>query len=140
MKGKKYPIQIDFYENRQNARIHLYWSADSFPREIVPQSQLFISKEKEIGDGLSAIYRSKAPYLCYTKNKENIYAITLEWPGKELVLPIGQPTKKMKISLLGRQGFFDYQYLDGKVHVDLSQIYHNDLPCLFAWTFKIEEF
>ncbi len=134
----KYPIKIEYFENKQNAMLHLYWSYKDQPKEIVPQARLFTSKDLQVGDGLSAIYNSKAEYLCYTKNHGNVYAITLEWPGKELVLPIETEGTNIKISLMGREGNLDYKYAEGKVIVDLSTIYYNDLPGLYAWTFKIE--
>ena len=44
----------------------------------------------------------------------------------------------IKISLLGREGYLNCKSKDGKVYVDLSNIYYNNLPSLYAWTFKIE--
>ncbi|MEN8193930.1 MAG: alpha-L-fucosidase [Bacteroidota bacterium] len=135
---KKYPIKIVYFENKQNAMLRLFWSNKDQEKQIVPQQVLFSSKDKLSGDGLKAVYKSKAEYLCYTKNNGNVYAISLEWPGKELILPINIKEKNIKISLLGKEGNLDYNFTDGKIHVDLSNIYHNDLPCLNAWTFKIE--
>ncbi len=136
--AKKYPIKIEYFEGKQNASIHLYWSSKDQEKVIVPQTNLYSSIGQKIGDGLVGVYESKADYLCYTKKDNNVYAITLEWPGKELMLPIDIKNENVKISLLGKEGNLDYKINNGKIIIDLSNIYHNDLPCLYAWTFKIE--
>ena len=68
----------------------------------------------------------------------NLYVTILDWPGKDLILPIDISGSNITISMLGRQGNFKYIKENGKVRIDLSEIYFNDLPGLYAWTFKIE--
>ncbi len=41
--GRRYAIELDYYENRGLAVAELYWSSASQPREIVPQSALYTS-------------------------------------------------------------------------------------------------
>ncbi|MBN2484951.1 MAG: family 43 glycosylhydrolase [Bacteroidales bacterium] len=43
--GKKYPIQIDYFEVDGGANIKLYWAMETQDKSIVPQSQLFPSNE-----------------------------------------------------------------------------------------------
>ena len=135
----KYAIKIDYYEGILNARTLLFWSSDKTKREIVPQSNLFTTKDKLVGDGLNAVYKSEAIWLCYTKKEENVYIIMFEWPGKELVLDFPEQEGNLNISMLGKDGDLDYSYKKGKLHIDLSSIYHNDLPCNYAWTIKVSE-
>ncbi len=136
--GKKVPIRIDYFEDKQNASIRLSWSCDKQKKQIVPTSRLYSTRDKSIGDGLKAIYKSKASWLCYTQNKGNVYAIALNWPGKELVLPIKTTAKPRRVTLLGRKEPLKYSIKSDGIHIDLSNLYHNDLPCDWAWTFKLE--
>ena len=136
--GKKYPVKVEYFEGKQNASIRLFWSSKSQPKQIVPQSCFYASKDRSKPEGLKAHYRSKAAYMCYTTNNDAVYAISLEWPGRELVLPIKSTSKDVRISLLGKPGYMKYRHENGKYYVDTSNIYHNDLPCDYAWTFKIE--
>ena len=62
-----------------------------------------------------------------------------DWPGKELIIDFPEPKNNIKISLLGRDDYLKYTHESGKLHIDLSNIYHNDLPCDHAWTIKISE-
>ncbi|MEN8153096.1 MAG: alpha-L-fucosidase [Acidobacteriota bacterium] len=137
--GIKYSLKMEYYESKLNARAHLYWSSNRINREIVPYSSLFISKNGSSENGLNAVYRSKAIWLCYTRKKNDVYLIMFEWPGKELVIDFPDPGKNMKATLLGREGNLNYSYKNNKLYVDLSDIYFNDLPCAHAWTIKISK-
>ena len=136
--NKKYTIKIEYFEEKQNASIHLSWSSKSQQKQIIPQSNLYSSESQQTPNGLRAVYKSKAPYMCYTQNDNNVYAITLQWPGPELILPIEKNSKNVIISLLGSPGNLKYRHKNGKYYVDTSKIYHNNLPCSHAWTFKIQ--
>jgi len=136
--GEKYPLKIEYYENKLNAALRLFWSSQSRKKEIIPPARFYLSDSEQNGNGLHAVYRSKSQYLCYTKNNGALYAVTLEYPGKELVLSIEKPEKECKVSMIGRKGYLNWKYENDKMYIDLSTIYHNDLPCEYAWTFKIE--
>jgi len=136
--GKKYPVKAEFYEKTHQAGLMLEWESKSQMKQAVPESAFSIENTPDAEHGLRGVYRSEGQYLGYTIKDGNLYAITLEWPGNELVLPIELNNDDIKISLLGIEGNLNYAYSDGKIHIDLSNIYHNNLPCLYAWTFKIE--
>jgi len=53
-------------------------------------------------------------------------------------LPISLPSTGATISLVGRKGHLNYKRQPGKIVVDLSEIYPGNLPCQYAWAFKIE--
>lgn len=135
----KYALKVEYYESELNARARLFWSSDNIKREIIPQSNLFTSINKSVGDGLNAVYQSKAIWLCYTKKNDHIYITMFDWPGKELIIDFQKPNKNMNISLLGTDLSLEYTYKNGKLHIDLSNIYPNNLPCDFAWTIRISE-
>ncbi len=135
---RRYIIRAEFYEKTHQAGLALSWESKSQKKQIIPESAFYTENRPDAQHGLQGIYRSEGQYLGYTVKDGNVYAIILEWPGKELVLPIDLGNRDVKISLLGWDGTLEYKSFDKKIHIDLSNIYHNDLPCLYAWTFKIE--
>ncbi|MFZ5515588.1 MAG: alpha-L-fucosidase [Candidatus Zhuqueibacterota bacterium] len=135
---KKYPIKIRFIERKQNASIQLYWESPRQPGEIVPGAHLFTSNQSAgSGDGLNGRYESEGHYLCYTTHHGNLYAICLEWPGKELVLPVGRPQRDARVALVGLHRDLSWQYKNNRLRIDTSQISCNELPCEHAWVFRI---
>ena len=135
---KKYPFRAKYYEKTHQAGVVLNWESKSRKKQVVPASAFFIDNSRNSENGLNAVYRSEGQYLGYTVNNGNLYAISLEWPGKELVLPIDAKGRELKISLLGSGKQLEYNTTEDKIYIDLSSVCHNDLPCLYAWTFKIE--
>ncbi|MDN5204810.1 alpha-L-fucosidase [Fulvivirgaceae bacterium BMA10] len=135
--GKKYKIRISYFEKKQNAGIQLYWSSQRQAKEIVPQSQLFTTAQKETGDGLSGVYKSMRQYLAFTQKEGDVYAVTLEWPDDALILEVKEPNKSATVSLVGRQGNLPWKYERGKMIVDVSMIKYSEMPCKDAWSFKI---
>jgi len=138
--GKKHLIKVEYFESKQNAHAYLWWSSASQKKEIVPASCLFPDLTLAKGNGLKAIYKSQATRLCYTVNNGSLYAISLEWPAdNKLMLNIEKPDPGIKISLLGRDGNLPWIFENGKVIVDLSPVKISELPCEWAWVFKISE-
>jgi hypothetical protein len=136
--NKKYHLKVEYYETRQNASAFLWWTSKSQSREIIPESCLFTSDEQDAKPGLNAIYKSKATWLCYTVNHNNLYAIALEWPADNiLTLTVDPPEKGSIITLLGREGSLPWTYGNGQMHIDLGTVNIAELPCEWAWVFRI---
>lgn len=135
----KYAIKVEYYEAILNARARLLWSSDKMQRQIVPQAQLFTTKDQPIGNGLNAVYQSKAIWICYTQKNESVYVTLFDWPGKELSIDFPNFKKDTTISLLGREGNLKYTHKKGKLHIDLSNIYYNDLPSKHEFTIQISQ-
>lgn len=136
--NKKYPIKIKFTEKKVNASVRIFWESHSQKKEIIPQRRLFSSNNKTgQGDGLNARYESSGQYLSYTTNHGNLYVIYLEWPDKELVLKMNRPVKSMEVSLLGHNGQLPWKYKKGKLFIDVSQIGFDEMPCRYAWSFRL---
>jgi len=137
--GKRYPIKVEYQEKEINAHAHLYWSSKSTDREIVPGDVLFLSSQGD-AHGLEAIYTWKKTHLCFTVNQDKIYAIALEWPeDNKLVLNIDPPDPGSEISLVGRKGTLSWSAENGKVIIDLNPVRIAELPCNWAWVFRIEQ-
>jgi len=135
--GKTYTIRIEYIEKDLNAHAYLYWSSTSQNKEVIPASAFFTT-QNEATHGLNATYKSKAIRVCYTVNNRNLYAIMLDWPtDNKLKLQIEKPSSESKISMLGRKGNLPWKYENGNVIVDLNKIKITELPCQWAWTFKI---
>jgi alpha-L-fucosidase len=78
----------------------------------------------------------------YTRSKDNktVYAISLEWPGKELELNAVQSVAGSKIYLLGYKEPLKWTVKNGKTIVTLPEKLQkaSNRPCDYAYTFKIE--
>lgn len=135
-KGKAYPINIKYKEDKQNASVHLMWSSKNKKRTAVPASSFFQDKTKN-KKGLKGTYSSMQTYLCYTQNHGNIYAISFEWPNSELMLELPNPGEKSKVHMLGLDRELDWKYENGKMYIDISDIGYEELPSDAAWTFVI---
>ena len=78
----------------------------------------------------------------YTSKNETVYAITLEWPNSG-TLQLGAPlsTKFTTVTLVGyKEGAFSWRPASalGGLLVKVPAIAVNDLPCKWAWVFKLE--
>lgn len=136
-KGKKYPIKIKYFEKKVEAVAKLFWESKKHEKEIVPQKNLFTAETLTNGDGLSGQYSSQGQYVCYTVNNDALYAIALEWPETALALNLPGLSPDAEISLLGSDGKLKWQYDQGKLKIDVSEITYNQMPGHTAWTFKI---
>ena len=81
-KGRRYRFELKYREQKQNARVHLYWKTREIARTIVPK-EVFYQNLKGNRSGLKATYSSLKTYLCFTENNGNIYAVSFDWPEKE---------------------------------------------------------
>lgn len=81
-------------------------------------------------------------HVWYTSKLGSVYAITLEWPNSgtlHLGAPIG--TSKTSVALIGYKGKeFSWKPASDKggLLVSVPGIAVNDLPCKWAWVFKLE--
>ncbi|MDR3266865.1 MAG: alpha-L-fucosidase, partial [Tannerella sp.] len=77
----------------------------------------------------------------YTRSKDNktVYAISLEWPGKQLQLKSVEPAKDSKIYLLGYDEALKWSYQNGTTTITLPAKLQKEAnrPCSYAYTFKI---
>ena len=73
----------------------------------------------------------------YTAKGDDLYAICIEWPGKELVLEGPEPSAGANVSILGGPDNIPWRMKDGKLLIHVPQLTIDKLPCRHAWTFKI---
>jgi len=69
-----------------------------------------------------------------------VYAFTLQWPmSGKLVLGAVEPAAHMNVSMLGYPRPVQWEKRrEGGIVVDMPTIPYSELPCLWAWTFKLE--
>jgi len=139
-KGTKYPIRVEFKEEIQNAAISLFWQSATLPREVVPQRNLFTSKDIAKGNGLNAEYQSMQRVIAYTANNGNLYAVSFDWPEENLILPVPRPPRGTRITMLGYDGYLPWRYQRGNLIINTSGIRFSEMPNHYAWTFRIENF
>jgi hypothetical protein len=137
--NKAYSIRINYQEKIQNAHIQLFWSANNSEKQIISDKYFFQDKNLSL-KGLKASYSSMQTYLCYTQNKNNLYAISFEWPNNQVVLEIPKPSDKSTITLLGTDKKLPWKYANGKLIINTTSIKYSELPSTVAWTFKIANF
>jgi alpha-L-fucosidase len=77
----------------------------------------------------------------YTRSKDNktVYAISLDWPGKQLELKSVKPAEGSKIYMLGYKKPLEWSYRDGVTTVILPEKLQKESnhPCKYAYTFRI---
>jgi alpha-L-fucosidase len=135
--GRRYPIRIEFKEVELNASLRLFWSRDGAPRVVVPAGSFFTGEGVTSPPGLEAQYASRQEYLVYTRKGDDLFVVFLEWPDRELALPIPEPKQGIEASLLGREGALPWRYEGGSLQVDLSGIPFREIPGAWAWTIRL---
>lgn len=127
-KDKDYNIEVKYFETTHNASIRLSWKSLSQKEEPI----------KTVW-GEEAFW--KKPYLCYTTNNGNLYAIAYDIPDKEIVLNLDKaPKKDMKIIFLDNHKPMSWEYQKGKLKINTSSIHPSDLKSHSAYTFRLENY
>lgn len=137
--GKRYPIRISYRENNLEARMKLFWSTSEDNKRIISPEHFHLTENGE-GHGLSACYRCLQPYVCYTTNGGNLYAIAIEYPQDSLVLDIPLPQNNIEVEMLGCEKKLPWKHRDGKLIIDTTPIKYNDLTNHSAWVFRLSRF
>ena len=130
----QHKISVFYVEDDLEASIHLYWSSEKMPRQIMEGFQM---GPKLPTQGLKASYICEQPRVCYTQKNGNLYAIALDYPQDSLVLQLDQPDPAMKVKLLGTVKDLPWEYRDGKLIIQTSDLKYQDLTSSAAWVFKL---
>ena len=76
--------------------------------------------------------------LYFTKNDNNLYLITTQWPKESIVL--SNLSKAGKVEMLGYSGKINSTFSNGKLTITPPVISVDELPSESAWVFKISDF
>ena len=106
---------------------------------------------RDIGDWLrvngDAIYgsRKSSKYskqedngVYYTQGEDALFAIFTKWPDGKLVLSLDSKIKPKSIRMLGVDQEIKWKKEESKLIISLPQLTINKVPCLHAWSLKIE--
>lgn len=128
-KGKEYNIRVKYSETIQNASISLKWKSLS-------------QKEEPIKTIWSEEISWKEPYVCYTTNNNNLYAIAFSIPKDNLVLKLDKaPKKDMTIYFLDTPyPEMQWTYKDGELIINTSKIKYSDVKSKSAWVFMLIDY
>jgi len=73
----------------------------------------------------------------FTKKPDALYAITAGWPGPRLVLRDVRPARNTVVTMLGVPGTLTWRRSGNDLVIDTPRLSPDDLPCRYAYTFKI---
>jgi alpha-L-fucosidase len=73
----------------------------------------------------------------FTKKPDALYAITAGWPGEKLLLKDVQPAANTVVTMLGIEGPLKWQRQGSDIVIDVPRLTVDELPCSFAYTFKL---
>jgi alpha-L-fucosidase len=104
----------------------------------------------DMGDWLKvngdAIYESQVwqkqpataiPGVYFTRKGSNLYVICTKWPQKPLVIP--GIKSAAKVSLMGSEIKVSAR-ANGKLTIDPPSINPGNMPCSYAWVFRVENY
>ena len=132
----QHKIEVFYEEDELEAAIALYWSSKNMPRQVMEGFQMGAMLPTQ---GLKATYTCEQPRLCYTRGKDALYAIALDYPESQLVLNLNQPSENMKVTLLGSGKTLPWHYEEGRLVIETGSLRYADLRSTAAWVFKLSQ-
>lgn len=87
--------------------------------------------------GQSAKGDKAVKQMFFTKKPDALYAITVGWPGSQLVIHHIKVPASSQITLLGVPGVLKYSVNGNDLAVELPVLNGDQLPCQYAYAFKI---
>lgn len=118
-------------------------TADGRVPVIMQERLLEIGKWLETnGEGIYGTRRwradSEGEQVLYTSKGKDVFAITLKWPGRELVLKEPKTTKDTVVTLLGYAQPLKWQRAaGGGLRIEVPQLSIDEVPSRHAYVFKL---
>ncbi len=132
----QHKIGVFYVEDELEASIHLYWSSNKMPKQVMEGFQMGPMLPTM---GLKASYICEQPCVCYTQKNGTLYAIALDYPEEQLVLQLDEPSKDMKVTLLGSGKVLPWHYEEGRLVIETGSLRYGDLRSTAAWVFKLSQ-
>ena len=132
----QHKIEVYYEEDELEASITLFWSSKKMPRQVMEGFQMGPMVPTQ---GLKATYTCEQPSVCYTRNKNDIYAIALDYPEEQLVLNLDEPAEMMTVKLLGSGKNLPWHYEEGRLVIETGSLRYSDLRSTAAWVFKLSQ-
>ncbi|MCP5107778.1 MAG: alpha-L-fucosidase [bacterium] len=80
---------------------------------------------------------NKEKGIFYTKKDKTLYVIRTSWPGKAIVVAGLKPGKETVVTMLGLKKKIKWSIEDGKMSIEPPAITPAEVPCQYAYVFKI---
>ncbi len=130
-KEENYTFELVYQEKTHEAVVKLFWESSQIEKQpIKSQWEGEVSWENT--------------YVCFTQNKGNLYAISLEPISNSLTFKLDKaPKVDMKVFLLGEKIIeipWQYDYENNKITLDTRQITPANITTKGAWVFKLENY
>jgi len=74
-----------------------------------------------------------------TRKGDTLYATTLSWPGRELVLPGVNPDRNATVTLLGYDQPLKWRTRGGNLVIEVPVLSVDEVPTLYAHSFRITD-
>ncbi|WP_080902634.1 alpha-L-fucosidase [Parabacteroides sp. Marseille-P3160] len=135
-------LLIDKVSNGGNLLLNIGPNADGLIPVVMQERLLDIGKWLKVNG--EAIYGTSAwresPALkdgvAFTRKGNDLYILCTKWPDRKL--QIEGVVKGKNVKLLGTDKKIRANFSGGKLTLDVTNIFPNDLPCEYAWAFKVE--
>ncbi len=113
------------------------WSQGDRNFELLQPGQSYVEGDYILKQTVDQQPGKAVKELFFTSKENDIYAISPKLPKGQLIIKGVKPSKKTKITLLGLEGDLSYTYEQGNLVVQVPALAYDEVPCLYAWSFKI---
>jgi len=113
------PVNTDLQIHSQQARI-------GFPFERGKEDVSSVYQNQQLGN------------MFFTTKNNTLYAICTNYPEGDLIIGGLPNTKGIEISMLGYGKKIDWRIEDGKCIISAPLMYPSEIPCDYAWVYKIK--
>lgn len=113
------------------------WSPGDRNFELLEEGQSYVVGDYILKQTVDQQPGKAVKELFFTSKGKDIYAISPKFPKGELVIKNVKPSKDTKVTLLGHEDELKYEYEKGNLIVNVPYLAYDELPCHYAWSFKI---
>ncbi|WP_136464788.1 alpha-L-fucosidase [Flagellimonas onchidii] len=113
------------------------WSPGDRNFQLLEEGQSYVEGSYILKQTIDQQPGKAVKELFFTSKGKDVYAISPKFPKGQLEIKGIKPTKNTKITLLGHEGELEYEYKKGNITVQVPRLAYDELPCLYAWSFKI---
>ncbi|MCB0631096.1 MAG: alpha-L-fucosidase [Lewinella sp.] len=113
------------------------WSAGDRNFELLEEGQAYVEGDYILKQTVDQQAGKAVKELFFTSKGNDVFAISPKFPKGELVIKDITPAKNTQITLLGYEHPLKYKYRKGDLIIEVPQLSYDELPCLYAWCFKI---
>jgi alpha-L-fucosidase len=111
------------------------WTEGEQPRQEYGEFMVKYSLLDQVGQAPKNGVAVKQAF--FTRKSNALYAITVGWPRKQLVLRNVRVPADATVSLLGMPGVLKHTLSDNTLTIQTPELGPDEAPCRYAYAFKI---